>query len=125
VTFEIWTVPTGRTVEFSEPIVVPNEIKPEDYFEYTDELRPGEQDRVEYPIEGFESWVTRTVRDALGNIVHQDEYYSKYRVIHGITLVGRYPGDPSEGTRVLRAEFVPSGPRPDPTPAPPDPSPTP
>lgn len=125
VTFEIWTVPTGRTVEFSEPIVVPNETLPEDYFEYTDELRPGEQDRVEYPIEGFESWVTRIVRDALGNVIHEDEYYSKYRVIHGITLVGRYPGDPPEGTRVLRAEFVPSGPRPDPTPAPPDPSPTP
>lgn len=101
VTFEIWSVPTGRTVEFSKPRVE-NRTPALDYYEYTDELNAGQTKRVEYPREGFESWVTRTVKDANGRVIHQETFYSKYRTIYGITLVGRGPIDPVAGTRVQR-----------------------
>jgi vancomycin resistance protein YoaR len=125
VRFEIWTVPNGRKVDFSEPRIE-NRVEAKDYFEYTDELAPGQQQRLEYVRPGFESWVTRTVRDAAGNIIHQETFYSKYKTINGITLVGRYAGDPPAGTRVLRSEFKPTSPAPDPEPEPsPEPSPSP
>lgn len=117
VRFEIWTVPTGRTVDFSKARVE-NKGEPKDYMEYTDELRPGQQKRVEYEIPGFESWVTWTVRDTNGDVVNQETFYSKYKTINGITLVGRFPNDPPEGTRVLRSEFRPTTARPAPEPEP-------
>jgi vancomycin resistance protein YoaR len=101
ITFEIWSVPNGRTVEFSKPRVE-NEKDALDYFEYTDEIPAGERKRVEYPRKGFESWVTRTVRDADGKVLHQETFYSKYRTINGITLVGRAPTDPPAGTQIER-----------------------
>ncbi|HVM29160.1 MAG TPA: VanW family protein [Candidatus Limnocylindrales bacterium] len=101
VTFEIWSLPNGRTVEFSKPRVE-NQERAKDYIEYTDELAAGQTKRLEYPRNGFESWVTRTVRDASGKVIHRDTFYSKYRTISGILLVGRGPTDPVAGTRVQR-----------------------
>jgi vancomycin resistance protein YoaR len=100
VRFEIWTVPTGRTVTFSEPRVEDRRTA-SDTLEYTDDLAPGVRSRTEYPTEGFRSWITRTVKDASGRIVHRDTYYSNYAAIDGITLVGRSPGDPPDGTIVI------------------------
>jgi len=100
VRFEIWTVPTGRTVEFSEPRIR-DRTSSRDTIEYTDDLAPGATERIEYPIDGFRSWVTRTVRDASGAVIHEDTYYSRYSAIDGITLVGRRPGDPPDGTIVV------------------------
>lgn len=100
VRFEIWTVPTGRTVTFSEPRVEDRRTA-SDTLEYTDDLAPGVRSRTEYPTEGFRSWITRTVRDASGAIIHRDTYYSNYAAIDGITLVGRSPGDPPDGTVVV------------------------
>jgi hypothetical protein len=65
------------------------------------------------------------VRDASGNIIHRETFYSKYKTINGITLVGRHAGDPKDGTRVLRSEYRPSAPRPTPPDPAPSPSPTP
>lgn len=100
VTFELYGVPDGRTVEFSEP-VVENEETAEDYYEYTDDLAPGQKDRIEYAVDGFDATVVRVVRDAQGNVIHQDTFKSHYKTITGTVLVGRYPGDPPAGRRVL------------------------
>jgi vancomycin resistance protein YoaR len=101
VTFQIWSVPNGRTVEFSKPRVE-NQTRAQDFIEYTNDLPAGRTQRLEYPRNGFESWVTRTVRDASGKVIHQETFYSKYRTINGILLVGRAPTDPPAGTRVQR-----------------------
>lgn len=123
VTFQLWSVPTGRTVDFSTPRVE-NEKEAKEYYEYTDELGPGETKLVEYARNGFDSWVTRTVRDASGNVIHEETFFSKYKTINGIVLVGRYSGDPRAGTMVLRSEYRPTTPKPTPAPTP-DPTPTP
>ena len=87
VKFEIWSAPTGRTVTLSKPIV--KNIKPaSDSTVYTTSLAPGVKNRVEYPVDGKDVWVTRTVKDAQGNIVHTETYYSHYSRVTGVLEVG-------------------------------------
>jgi vancomycin resistance protein YoaR len=85
--FEIWTVPTGRTVTFSTPIV--KNVKPATTVtQQTSTLPAGQRKQIEYPVEGKDVWVTRTVRDASGKVIHEETYYSHYAMITGIILVG-------------------------------------
>ena len=88
VKFEVYSVPTGRKVTFSKPIVR-NVRQATDTVQYTSSLSPGARKRIEYPVDGKQVTVTRTVRDRNGNVIHRDTYYSNYARITGITLVGR------------------------------------
>ncbi|MBA2555867.1 MAG: VanW family protein [Chloroflexi bacterium] len=108
VKFHLYSVPNGRTVTFSRPQIT-NRRPATDKVEYVDrvpggrELAPGERKRVEYPVDGFQVSVTRTVRDESGEIIHQDTFYSNYARITGLTYVGgsdpllSFP-TPGEGT---------------------------
>jgi len=88
VTFEIWGPPTGRRVTFSAP-TIRNVVRAIDTVQYTTSLRPGQTKRIEYPDNGMQVWVTRWVRDASGKIIHRDTWYSDYKRVNGILLVGR------------------------------------
>jgi vancomycin resistance protein YoaR len=88
VRFEMWSVRTGRKVSFSKPIVK-NVRYASDTVQYTSALRPGVRERVEYPTDGKQVWVTRTVRDRAGKVIHKETYYSNYARITGVVLVGR------------------------------------
>ncbi|MEO8468664.1 MAG: VanW family protein [Chloroflexota bacterium] len=88
VKFVIWSVPTGRTVSLSKAIV--KNIKPaSDTTVYTTDLKPGVRERVEYPVDGKDVWVTRTVTDATGKVIHQETYYSHYARITGVLRIGK------------------------------------
>jgi vancomycin resistance protein YoaR len=93
VTFSLYGIPTGRSVSFSKPII-------KNYKPATNEtvavstLPTGKQVRIEYPDDGFDAWVTRTVRDASGGIVHQETFYSHYSMIKGVVYVGDPNGKP-------------------------------
>jgi vancomycin resistance protein YoaR len=108
VKFVLWSVPTGRVVTFSTPIV--KNVKPaSDSVVYTTTLAPGKRERIEYPVDGKDVWVTRTVLDAAGTQIHQETYYSHYARITGIVQVGIAPdASPSPSP----------SPTPEPTPAP-------
>jgi vancomycin resistance protein YoaR len=114
VTFEIWGVDDGRTVTLSDPKVT-NTKKASVYYEFTDTLPARATEVSEYKADGFDSVVIRTVRDAAGNIIHQDTITSSYRRVDGIILVGRYPGDPPAGTRWPVSQGIPNAPGPKPT----------
>jgi vancomycin resistance protein YoaR len=86
--FEIWSVPNGRTTTWSNPIVT-NVVAGYDTTQYTSSLRPGEQQRTEYPVDGKDVSVTRTVRDGNGRVVHRDTFISHYHRMVGILLIGR------------------------------------
>jgi len=101
VTFQVWGVPTGREITFSEPRIENTKVA-KDFFEYSDKLEAGKLERIEFPTDGFQAWVTRTVTDEDGNVIHEETYYSRYIRVHGVTLVGRSPGDPPAGTRIER-----------------------
>jgi vancomycin resistance protein YoaR len=88
VKFEIYSVPNGRKTTFSKPIVR-NVRYATDTVQYTSSLAPGVRQRVEYPVDGKQVTVTRTVRDRKGKVIHRDTYYSNYARITGIVLVGR------------------------------------
>jgi vancomycin resistance protein YoaR len=87
VKFALYSVPTGRKVSFSQPIV--KNFRPaSDTIQYTSSLPKGSSERVEYPVDGKQVWVTRTVRRN-GEVIHKETYFSNYARITGITLVGR------------------------------------
>jgi vancomycin resistance protein YoaR len=88
VTFQIWSVPNGRSVTWSKPRVA-NVVRGHDTVKYTSTLAPGERKRIEWPVDGKDVWVTRTVRDANGSIVHRETFVSHYHRMVGVTLVGR------------------------------------
>jgi vancomycin resistance protein YoaR len=91
VRFELYSVATGRIVHFSTPIV--RNVRPAfDSIQYTSSLAPGVRKRIEFPVTGKDVWVTRTVTDASGRIIHQETYYSHYARITGIVLVGMAAG---------------------------------
>jgi vancomycin resistance protein YoaR len=96
VRFEIHSVPHGRKVTFSKPIVK-NVRRATDTVQYTSSLPPGTSKRIEYPVDGKQVTVTRTVRDRSGNVIHTDTYFSNYARITGITLVGK-PAETTETT---------------------------
>ncbi|HEY7025953.1 MAG TPA: VanW family protein [Candidatus Limnocylindrales bacterium] len=104
VTFEIYGVPDGRTVQLSDPIIT-NAQTAQTYYEYTDSLPAGQKSLQEFTVDGFDSSVTRTVKDASGNVIHTDTWVSHYKTINGLILVGRYAGDPPSGTQVLEATW--------------------
>jgi vancomycin resistance protein YoaR len=103
VIFEIWGIPTGRTVTFSKPVITNLKVAT-DLMQWADTdpngkpLSPGQLYRIEWPDDGFQSSVVRTVTDANGNIIHQETIDSKYVRVTGITLIGRSPTDPPAGT---------------------------
>ena len=97
VRFEIYGVPDGRRVTFTRPIVW-NYQEAGDSVEYTDKLAPGARERVESPIDGRNTSVTRIVRDRNGKVIHRDVIISYYARITGVTEIGRRPGDPPAGT---------------------------
>jgi vancomycin resistance protein YoaR len=88
VTFQIWSLPNGRSVTWSKPRVA-NVVRGYDTVQYTSSLRPGERKRIEWPVDGKDVWVTRTVRDANGRVIHRETFVSHYHRMVGITLVGR------------------------------------
>ena len=88
VTFQIWSLPNGRSVSWSKPHVE-NVVRGYDTVQYTSSLPPGERKRIEWPVDGKDVWVTRTVRDANGRVIHRETFVSHYHRMVGITLVGR------------------------------------
>ena len=93
VTFQIWSVPNGRTVALSAPYTS-NHRGAIDTTEVDPSMAPGTSRRVESPHAGFNASVSRTVRDAAGNVIHQNTWFSDYRAVNGVVLVG--PGASAE-----------------------------
>ena len=87
VTFQIWSVPNGRTVTLSTPIIQ-NARSAIETTQVDTSMAPGTARRVEYPHNGFQATVTRMVYGPDGGVVHQNTWFSDYRVVNGITLVG-------------------------------------
>lgn len=88
VKFEIYSVPTGRTVKFATG-PKRNYRSATDTVEYTSSLPSGAAKRIEYPVAGYQVTVVRTVRDKSGKVIHKNTWFSNYARITGVTLIGR------------------------------------
>jgi vancomycin resistance protein YoaR len=87
VRFEIWSVPNGRTVSLSRP-QVSNVVPGADSVVRTTSLKKGTSLRIEWPVDGKDVVVTRTVRDASGRVIHHEVYVSHYHRMIGINQIG-------------------------------------
>lgn len=87
VRFEIWSVPNGRTVTWTKP-AISNVIRGADSIKHTSALARGHRERIEWPVNGMDVSVTRTVREANGHVIHHDTFVSHYHRMIGILLVG-------------------------------------
>jgi vancomycin resistance protein YoaR len=87
VTFQIWTVPTGRSVVLSDA-ATSNYRTAIETTQVSSTLAPGTSKRVEYPHDGHDVSRTRLVYAADGSLLHENHWFSSYRTVNGITLVG-------------------------------------
>jgi len=88
VRFTIYSVPSGRHVSFTRPIVK-NFKAGYTIKKYVTSLRPGVVESVEYPADGQDVWVTRIVKDRTGKVIHKETFYSHYAQMIGILLIGK------------------------------------
>ncbi len=94
VTFQIWSVPLERSVVITNA-VTSNHRRASDTTVVDPSMAPGTAKRVEYPHDGHDVWRSRYVYDAAGNLLHQNDYFSSYATVTGITVVGPpAAGDP-------------------------------
>ena len=111
VTFQLWSLPTHRTWTLSDgQKALVNEVTASDTTRYVSSIAPGKTYRAEYPTNGFDTVVTRVVKDANGTVLHNDSFRSHYVKVDGLLQIGITP--------------VPSSPGPTPVPTP-TPTPTP
>ena len=108
VTFQIWSVPTGRTVALSDPIIS-NRKSAIETTQVDTSLAPGTSRRVEYPHHGFQTTVNRTVYAADGTVLHQNSWFSDYRAVNGVTLVGPTAAAPPADTDSGATAAAPPG----------------
>jgi vancomycin resistance protein YoaR len=87
VRYEIWSVPNGRSVSFSRPQVT-NVVRGSDSEVRTAALKAGTSERIEWPVDGKDVVVTRTVRDANGHVINRDTFVSHYHRMIGINRIG-------------------------------------
>jgi vancomycin resistance protein YoaR len=87
VTFQLYSVPTGRKVVIGAP-TIKNRRTATDSVQYTSSLPAGASKRVEYPVNGFDVWRTVTVYEG-GKVLRRKTYYSHYATITGIVLKGK------------------------------------
>jgi vancomycin resistance protein YoaR len=95
VTFQLWSVPNGRTVALSDPVISDRRSAIETT-QLDPTMAPGTARRVEWPHHGFKVTVSRTVYDADGSVLHENTWFSDYRTVNGITLVGPAPAPQPE-----------------------------
>ena len=87
VTFQIWSIPTGRTVVITDA-VTSNHRRAIETTQVDTSMAAGAAKRVEYPHDGHDVSRSRFVYDAAGNEIHRNDYFSHYATVNGITLVG-------------------------------------
>lgn len=90
--FRFYSTDTGRIVEIEQPRIA-NRVPPEPTrYEANASLAVGEVRQVDYAAEGADVNVSRTVRDANGNIIRQDNIFTHYLPWGAIYQV--HPNDP-------------------------------
>lgn len=87
VRYEIWGIPDGRQVTIGRAVVT-NLRQATTNTVYVSTLPHGARLQTEYPANGMDVSVTRTVRNAAGQVIHQETYRSPYALWNGRIEVG-------------------------------------
>ena len=123
---QLWSLPNGRKTAFGGGAMT-NIVKAVDPSpQYVPSLPGGAKSyRKEYPTNGFDTVVTRTVTDSTGAVLHTDTWSSHYTKVDGwLQIAGKKPvPTPTPGPGTPKPTAPPPTPTPKPTP-PPTPAPT-
>jgi vancomycin resistance protein YoaR len=124
ITIQIYSLPNGRSVKFSTPVTT-DKVAATNYSQYVRSLPAGQKTYwQEYATPGFKAFVTRTVTDPTGAVVHYDEWYSNYTKVDGMVLIVGSP-PPSQTPTPTPGAPTPTPGAPTPPPATPPPTHTP
>jgi vancomycin resistance protein YoaR len=93
VTFTLYGIPTGRTVNISKPTIW-GYTKATQVVIPVNTLPTGRLVRIEYPDDGFSSSVTVTVTDSHGKQISNRTYISHYGTVQGVQYIGSPTGQP-------------------------------
>lgn len=77
--FRLYSTNPGRMVSVSEPILRNVTQPPQPVYEANANLLPGQQLQVDWPKEGGDVIVTRTITDANGNLIERRDYGTFYQ----------------------------------------------
>jgi vancomycin resistance protein YoaR len=88
VRYQIWGIPDGRTVTLSRP-AVSNVREATTRTVSVSTLPRGVREQTEYPSNGMDVSVSRTVRDAKGRVIHRDTWRTHYMLWNGRIEIGR------------------------------------
>jgi vancomycin resistance protein YoaR len=88
ITIQLLSAPTNRKVSFT-PEFKANVVRAGDRTVYVSTLKPGQQNRAEYPTPGFSTSRTRTVTDLSGRVIHQNTWNSHYYKVDGLLQIGK------------------------------------
>jgi vancomycin resistance protein YoaR len=95
---QFWSKTDGRKTVFSTPVVT-NPVAAKDTTVYVASLpNKAKSYRKEYPTPGLDAYVTRTVTDATGAVIHYDQYYSHYTKVDGLLQIAGTPPPPKTPT---------------------------
>jgi vancomycin resistance protein YoaR len=97
VTVALWSLPLNRTITWTGGLKA-NVSVANDTTVYTTKLAPGQWGRQEFPSDGFDTSVTRTVLDPNLKVIHNDTWTSHYARVDGILLKGMAPTPPPAPT---------------------------
>jgi vancomycin resistance protein YoaR len=86
VKFVLYSVPNGRTTTFTQP-TVKNYTKATTVTKVDKSIPKGSRSQIEYATDGEDVWVTRTVKDKTGAVIHKETYFSHYATITGVILI--------------------------------------
>jgi vancomycin resistance protein YoaR len=87
VTYQIWGVPDGRSVSLGSPVVT-NVVQATTRTEYVTTLAHGVRNQTEWPSNQMDTSVIRVVRNAAGQVIHQEVWRSHYVLWNGVIQVG-------------------------------------
>jgi hypothetical protein len=109
ITVQLWSLPLDRTVIW--PVGVKSNVTTAtDGKLYVASLAPGQTLRAEYVTDGYDTSVTRVVKDASGTVLWNDTWKSHYVKVNGVLQIG---GSPPPSTTPSPSPGAPT-----PTPAP-------
>ena len=90
VRFELYSVPNGRKVSFSQARRSGTSDRPMTASSTRPACAAGTRKRIEYPVDGKKvPGDPRPCATANGNVIHKDTYFSHYSTVTGIVLIGR------------------------------------
>jgi vancomycin resistance protein YoaR len=104
---QVWGLPQSRKVSVSGATILSRTPHPRALYLTTPRLRPGQTRQVDWAADGYNLFITRTIRDASG--VRTDRVSTKYKPWQAVFEVGGSRAAPRPSTTTPASSPVKAG----------------